>query len=133
VYSEDIFPDFLDKAQNTAKQLELANVDFIQGTETDPSLPENGVDVVLALDSYHHWNYPEKMLAALHRELRPGGRLVIVDYYRRPEAMAGGRAMQHIRLDAADVIREVERNHYRLLSQHDHIKGSQYMAIFEKD
>jgi len=133
VLSEDIFPDFLEKAKNTAKQHRLANVEFIQGTETDPGLPENGVDVVLALDSYHHWNYPDKMLAALHRELHEGGRLVIVEYYKRPEAMPGGRAMQHIRLDAPDVIKEIESSsHFRLLSEHDHVKGSQYMAIFEK-
>jgi ubiquinone/menaquinone biosynthesis C-methylase UbiE len=132
VLSEDIFPDFLEKAKNTAKQHKLANVEFIQGSETDPGLPENGVDVVLALDSYHHWNYPDKMLAALHRELRDGGRLVIVEYYKRPDAMPGGRAMQHIRLDAPDVIKEIESNHFRLLSEHDHVKGSQYMAIFEK-
>jgi len=132
VLSEDIFPDFLEKAKNTAKQHRLANVEFIQGSETDPGLPANGVDVVLALDSYHHWNYPDKMLAALHRELRDGGRLVIVEYYRRPDAMPGRRAMQHIRLDAPDVIKEIESNHFRLLSEHDHVKGSQYMAIFEK-
>ena len=132
VLSEDIFPDFLEKAKNTAKQHKLGNVEFIQGTETDPSLPENGVDVALALDSYHHWNYPDKMLAALHRELRDGGRLVIVEYYKRPDAMPGGRAMQHIRLDAAGFIKEIESNHFRLLSEHDHVKGSQYMAIFEK-
>ncbi len=99
VIGEDIFPDFLEKAENAAKQHKLTNVQFIQGTETDPGLPESGVDVALALESYHHWNYPEKMLAALHRELRDGGRLVIVDYYKRPDAMPGGRAVQHIRLD----------------------------------
>ena len=132
VISEDIFPDFLEKAKNTAKQHKLGNVKFVQGTETDPSLPEHGVDVVLALDTYHHWNYPEKMLAAVHRELREGGRLVIVEYYKRPDAMPGGRAMQHIRLDAAGFIKEIESSHFRLLSEHDHVKGSQYMAIFEK-
>jgi ubiquinone/menaquinone biosynthesis C-methylase UbiE len=132
VLSEDIFPDFLERAKNTAKQHKLGNVEFIQGSETDPGLPENGVDVALALDSYHHWNYPDKMLAALHRELRDGGRLVIVEYYKRPDAMPDGRAMKHIRLDAAGFIKEIESSHFRLLSEHDHVKGSQYMAIFEK-
>jgi len=133
VLSEDIFPDFLEKAQNTAKEHKLTNVRFIKGSETDPSLPENAVDVVLALDTYHHWNYPEKMLAALHRGLRAGGRLVVVDYYKRPDAMPGGGAMQHIRLDDADVIKEIQANHFRLISEHEHTKGSQYMAIFERN
>ena len=132
VLAEDIFPDFLEKAEKTAAEHKLSNVRFIKGSETDPRLPENGVDVVLGLDTYHHWNYPEKMLAALHTELRDGGRLVIVEYYKRPDAMPGGHAMQHIRLDAPDIIKEIESNHFRLVSQHDHVKGSQYMAIFEK-
>lgn len=128
VLGEDIFPDFLEKAKATAKERKLGNVEFITGSETDPSLPENGVDVVLALDTYHHWNYPEKMLAALHRELRDGGRLVLVDYHQG----ANGMSPHHIRLDEADVIKEIEANHFRLVGQHEHTKG-QYMAIFEKN
>ena len=132
VLAEDIFPDFLDKAKATAKSHGLSNVEFVHGTVSDPSLPENAVDAALALESYHHWDYPEKMLAALHRELKAGGRLVIVDFYRRPEAMPNGQAMKHIRLDLDGVIKEVEANHFRLVSQHDQIKGRQYMAIFAK-
>ena len=41
--------------------------------------------------------------------------------------------MQHIRLDKDDVIKEIEVNHFRLVSEHDHTKGSQYMAIFAKN
>ncbi len=128
VLGEDIFADFLEKAGKTAKEHKLANVEFVKGSETDPALPENGVDVALALESYHHWDYPEKMLAALHRELREGGRLVIVDYH----PGAAGMPAHHIRLEAADVVKEVEANHFRLVSQHEHGNSGQYVAIFEK-
>lgn len=132
VLAEDIFDDFLDQARERAAREKLANVTFIKGSTTDPDLPANAVDEILALDSYHHYGYPEKMLAAFHRALKPDGRLVIVEYYKRPDAMAGGGAMQHIRLDAPDLIKEVESNGFRLVSQHEHIPHSQYMAIFEK-
>jgi len=128
VLGEDIFPDFLEKAKTAAKEHKLGNVEFVQGTETDPSFPENGVDVALALDTYHHWNYPEKMLAALHRELRDGGRLVLVEFHPR----ANGLPANHIRLDEADVIKEIEANHFHLISLHEHSKD-QYMAIFAKE
>jgi len=127
VLGEDIFADFLDKAKAAAKEHKLANVEFIQGAETDPSLPENGVDVALALDTYHHWNYPEKMLAALHRELREGGRLVLVEFHQH----AAGLPTNHIRLDEADVIKEIEANRFRLVSKHERNKD-QYMVVFEK-
>ena len=127
VLGEDIFPDFLEKAKAAAREHKLANVEFVHGTENDPSLPANGVDVALALDTYHHWNYPEKMLAALHRELRDGGRLVLVEFHKG----AAGLPPNHIRLEEADVIKEIEANHFGVVSQHEHTKD-QYLVIFEK-
>ncbi len=132
VMAEDIFDDFLSQAKERAADAKLANVTFVKGTEHSPQLPEHSVDVALALDSYHHYNFPSDMLAGLHHALKSGGRLVIVEYYKSKTAMPGGDAMQHIRLDKPDVIKEVESNHFRLLSSHDHVPGSQYMAIFQK-
>jgi len=127
VLGEDIFPDFLEKAKATANEHKLGNVTFVQGNENDPSLPENGVDVALGLDTYHHWNYPEKMLAGLHRELRDGGRLILVEFHPK----ANGLPANHIRLDEADVIREIEANRFRLVTKREYNK-EQYMAVFEK-
>ncbi|MBI1787640.1 MAG: methyltransferase domain-containing protein [Acidobacteria bacterium] len=132
VIAQDIQDDFLEKAAAKAEREKLANVTFLKGTESDPKLPEHGVDVALALDSYHHYDYPDKMLAGIRKGLRPGGRLVIVEYYKRPGAMAGGNAMEHIRLDEADVIKEIEANGFRLVSKREHIQDSQYMAVFER-
>ena len=133
VLAEDIFDDFLQKARETARQHNLQNVTFVKGAEADPNLPENAVDVILALDSYHHYNYPSQMLSAFHRALRPGGHLVIVEYYRRPNAMGrNGFAMQHIRLDEPDLVKEVESNGFHLISKREQIKDSQYMVTFER-
>lgn len=132
VVAEDIFPDFLDAAKKHAAEEKLSNVTFVKGIETDPRLADGSLDVILALDSYHHYNYPEKMLAAFVQALRAGGRLVVVEYYRRPDAMPGGNAVQHIRLDEPDLVREVESNGFRKVAEHEHIKGSQYVVVFEK-
>lgn len=132
VLAEDIFDDFLAQAKKRVADDKLANVTFVKGTEHGPQLPERSVDVALALDSYHHYDYPADMLAGIRAGLKPGGRLVIVEYYKSKDAMPGGNALEHIRLDKPDLIREVEANHFKLLSAHDHIPHSQYMAIFEK-
>ena len=131
--AEDIFDDFLASAKQRAENQKLANVTFVKGTETDPNLPEAAVDIVLALDVYHHFDYPEKMLAAIHKSLKPGGKLVVVEYYKRQEAMAGGRALTHIRLDMPDVIKEIEANHFHLIAEKEHIPDSQYMLILRKN
>lgn len=132
VFAEDIFDDFLASAKDRVANQKLTNVTFIKGTETDPKLPEASCDIVLALDVYHHFDYPDKMLAAIHKALKPDGKLVIVEYYKRQEAMPNGRALTHIRLDMPDVIKEIEANRFHLVAEREHIPDSQYMLILTK-
>jgi ubiquinone/menaquinone biosynthesis C-methylase UbiE len=132
VIAEDIFDDFLAAAKLRVENMKLANVAFVKGTETDPNLPEGQVDEALVLDAYHHFDFPEKMLAAIHKGLKDGGRLVVVEYYKRPEAMPNNRAMTHIRLDMPDVIKEIEANHFHLVMEKETIPNSQYMLVLAK-
>jgi len=133
VIAEDIFDDFLASAKQHSATAKLSNVTFVKGSETDPNLPENSVDVALALDVYHHFDYPEKMLAAIHKALKADGKLVVVEYYKRQQAMPGGRALTHIRLDMPDVIKEIEANHFHLISEKEHVPNSQYMLVLRKN
>jgi ubiquinone/menaquinone biosynthesis C-methylase UbiE len=132
VIAEDIFDDFLAGAKQTAEDQKLENITFVKGNETDPNLPEGQLDMELVLDAYHHFDYPEKMLAALHKALKPDGKLVVVEYYKRESAMPNGRALTHIRLDMPDVIKEIEANHFHLIMEKEHIKNVQYMLVLEK-
>ena len=127
VIAEDIFDDFLARARQRAAG--LGNVSFVKGSERDPSLPAGAVDVALALDSYHHYDFPEQMLAGLHKGLREGGRMVVVEYYKENPSTPDG----HIRLNEPGVIKEIETNHFKLLSRRVQIPGSQYMLVFQKN
>ena len=124
VLGEDIQSDFLSIAQQKIAARNMGNVKLILGTETDPKLPRKTVDLELLLDVYHHFNYPDKMLAALSSALRNNGRIAILEYYK--SAMPSG----HIRLDRDDVIREVEGLGFRLVSKKDHMTSRQYLLIF---
>jgi ubiquinone/menaquinone biosynthesis C-methylase UbiE len=132
VIAEDIFDDFLAAAKQTAAEQNLTNVTFVKGTETDPNLPEGQLDMVLAFDVYHHFNYPEKMLAGIYKGLKPDGRLVVVEYYKRESAMPNGSALTHIRLDMPDLIKELEANRFHLVEELERIKDVEYMLILEK-
>jgi ubiquinone/menaquinone biosynthesis C-methylase UbiE len=132
VIGEDIADDFLDKAKRRAQLTGLKNVKFALGTDRDPKLPADTLEGVLLVDVYHHFDYPEAMLGHIRDSLLSDGKLVIVDFYRRPEAMPGNRAMEHIRLDMDDVIREVEQNGFALSSKQEWVPKEVYMAIFVK-
>lgn len=47
------------------------------GTATDPSLPTGFFDKILMLNSLHEFTYPEAMLAACRRALKPTGRVFV--------------------------------------------------------
>ncbi len=132
VFAEDIFDDYLAAARQRAEGARLNNIVFVRGSDRDPMLPENTLDRVLVLDVYHHFDYPESMLAGIHKALKPDGRLVIVEYYKNETAMPNGRALTHIRLNKPDVIKEVEAHGFHLLSQSEHIPDVQYMLMLEK-
>ncbi|HLK47167.1 MAG TPA: methyltransferase domain-containing protein [Bryobacteraceae bacterium] len=132
VFAEDIFEDYLETAKMTAESQHLNNIVFIKGTDKDPKLPGNSLDRVLILDVYHHFDYPEAMLAGIHKALKDEGRLVIVEYYKNESAMPNGRALTHIRLNKPDVIEEVEANHFHLVSESEQIPNVQYMLVLEK-
>jgi ubiquinone/menaquinone biosynthesis C-methylase UbiE len=135
VIAEDIHADFLDRAREHVKTAGLDNVDFVLGTEVDPKLPAGAADVVVVLDAYHHFDYPERMLAAIKRTLRPGGRLAIVEYHKKRGAMeiAPDFALTHIRAGAEQVVLEVEAAGYKLLWHQEHAPGRQYIAMFRSE
>lgn len=128
VLAEDIFPDFLDRARTQHKP--FTNISFVLGTERDANLPAASTDVAVTVDAYHHYDYPAEMLASIRKGLKPRGRFVVVDYYKREGAMPGGNAIEHIRLDQADVIKEIESNGFRLLETIEHDPGKQYILVF---
>lgn len=127
VVAQDIVQPFLEKAAELAREKGLANVQFLLGTDKDPKLAENSADLILAVDSYHHFDYPEAMLAGIRQALRPGGKFVVVDYYK-----ASFRDPAHIRLEKAGVIKEIEANGFQLVSNEEHVPGQQYRLVFEK-
>ena len=62
------------------KEKGLNNIEMILGTEKDPKLPANAVDLILLVDVYHEFSYPWEMTQAMVKSLKPGGRLVFVEY-----------------------------------------------------
>ena len=80
VYAVDIQPEMLVLLTNKMAELKIRNVQPVLGTITDPQLPTNSVDLVLMVDVYHEFSHPFEMVEAICRSLKPGGRLVFVEY-----------------------------------------------------
>ena len=80
VYAVDIQQEMLDLLTNKLAAEKIFNVKPVLGTETDPKLPPGKLDLILLVDVYHEFDQPFEMTQAMTRALRPGGRLVFVEF-----------------------------------------------------
>jgi SAM-dependent methyltransferase len=80
VLAVDIQPEMLDAIKKRAKEKKITNVEPVLGTEKDPKLPEGKVDLILLVDVYHEFSEPFEMTQAMVKALKPGGRLVFVEF-----------------------------------------------------
>ena len=80
VIAEDIDPEMIKDLQASIRKNGITNVEPTLGTETDPKLPEGAVDVVLMVDAYHEFDHPREMMEAIVKALKPGGRVIDLEY-----------------------------------------------------
>jgi SAM-dependent methyltransferase len=80
VYAVDIQQEMLDLVKQRMKFFNLKNVEPVLGEEANPKLPDNSVDLILMVDVYHEFSQPYEMTEAMVKTLKPGGRLVFVEY-----------------------------------------------------
>ena len=80
VFAVDIQPEMLDIIRTRMKERKVANIRPIRATEKNPNLPAGSCDLILMVDVYHEFSYPYEVTRGLVRALKPGGRLVFVEY-----------------------------------------------------
>ena len=80
VLAVEIQKEMLELITRKMRKLKSENIEMILGTETDPKLPEGKVDLILMVDVYHEFSHPFEMTQAMVKALKPGGRLVFVEY-----------------------------------------------------
>lgn len=84
VYSVDISPKFLQHINERATADGIENLTTVLGTDVSIRMPPESLDLVFICDTYHHFESPEQSLASIYRALKPGGRLVLIDFDRIP-------------------------------------------------
>lgn len=82
VLAVDIQPEMLDIVNFVKQKRNVTNVEPILGSVTDPHLPAASVDLALMVDAYHEFSHPREIMAAVVKALKPGGRVVLVEYRR---------------------------------------------------
>jgi ubiquinone/menaquinone biosynthesis C-methylase UbiE len=80
VYGVDIQPEMLDLLRRHMAMFRINNVKPVLGSTTDPKLPPASCDTMIMVDVYHEFDQPFEMMRSMISELKPGGRIVFVEY-----------------------------------------------------
>jgi SAM-dependent methyltransferase len=80
VYAVDVQPEMLKLLEEGAKRAGLVNIKPVRGSDTRVNLADASIDLAILVDVYHELEFPREVTASIVRALRPGGRLVLVEY-----------------------------------------------------
>jgi tRNA A58 N-methylase Trm61 len=126
VYANDVQPQMLEMLRRRIEKDKIANVTLVQGAIDDPKLPAASVDLELMVDVYHEFSQPQAMLRGLRQALKPGGRLVLLEY--RKEDPTIPIRLEH-KMTVAEAKMEVEAEGFTLVKV-DESLPRQHILIF---
>ncbi len=128
LYAVDIHDYFLDHVEAAARKAGLSNVEMILATHDSSALPPNSIDLAFVCQVYHHIEQPGPYLLTLWNALRPGGRLVVIDFDRR---MGDSFIQGHVRADPSVMREEIEMVGFVHRRTHDLLQES-FFYEFER-
>ncbi len=82
VLAVDIQPEMLDIIEFLKQENNITNVEAVLATFTDPNLPPESVNLAIMVDAYHEFEYPLEVMQGIVNALKPGGKVVLVEYRR---------------------------------------------------
>lgn len=80
VYAVDIQQEMLDLLARQMPARGVSNVVSVLGSIESAKLPAGSIDLALMVDVYHEFSHPYEMIQSICAALKPGGRLIFVEY-----------------------------------------------------
>lgn len=130
VLAVDIQPQMLSLLKKRLDADGLKNVQPVLGTLIDPKLPKGGVDLILLVDVYHEFSYPQQMLRAMRASLKPSGQIVLVEYRLEDRKVPIKRLHK---MSKKQILKEIPANGYKLVRQYDKLPWQHVMFFARGD
>jgi len=130
VLAVDVQQEMLDRLKAYCSRLGVENVEPIRGSEKRSGLKPASVDLAIMVDVYHEFEYPHEMLQDISKALKPGGRLVFVEYRKEDPAVP---IKEVHKMTQAQVRLEAEQQEFGLSwLETVHVLPLQHVIIFQK-
>jgi FkbM family methyltransferase len=116
VYAVDISPEFVRHLGENAQEKGLDQVEVVLCSDRSAELATNSIDKAFICDTYHHFEFPAATMRSIHRALRPGGELVLVDFERIP-GVSRPWILDHVRAGKEQVLEELRSFGFELVEE----------------
>jgi ubiquinone/menaquinone biosynthesis C-methylase UbiE len=126
VYAVDAEPAILDVLRERLTAARLTNVTPVLGRGEDPLLPPASCDLALIVDTYHHFDDGPAFLRRVARALRPGGRLVNIDFAKRETPV--GPPVEH-RVSREAFLRDARRAGLVVAREHEFLPHQYFLVL----
>jgi ubiquinone/menaquinone biosynthesis C-methylase UbiE len=131
VFAVEIAKNFLEHIKARASKASASNVQTILCTEKSVELSEASIDIAFICDVYHHFEYPQATLATLHKALKLGGELVLIDFKRIP-GQTSDFIMGHVRAGQEVFEAEVIAAGFEKVSEVTDVLKENYFVRFKR-
>ncbi len=129
VYAEDIQKGMVDYISQKVAKLKMKNIRTILGKVEDPAIPNNSLDFAFIANTYHELEKPLLLLKNVRKDLRPHGKLVIIDWDPKKDAPFG--PPKEVKIPEETAIKEAEKTGFYFIEKHDFMPYH-YFLIFKK-
>ena len=130
VFAVEIAPKFIEHIERTCKEKNIQNVVGVVCKADSVELLPKSIDLAFIADTYHHFEYPFRTMNSIHRALRAGGRVVLVDF-KKIEGVSSEWVMDHVRAGQETVTKEIESVGFSVNHEPKFLKEN-YCLVFTK-
>lgn len=128
VYAVEIQDEFIGILKLNQKEKGVKNVVVVKGTEQNPNLPAGAIDLAIMVDVYHELAYPQEMLSALAKALKPNGKVLLLEY-RAEDPKVAIKELHKMSLEQVD--KEMKANGFKLYKREEFLP-IQHFLLYEK-
>jgi ubiquinone/menaquinone biosynthesis C-methylase UbiE len=131
VHAVDISDGFIAHIERLAKQQKQKNIVGVVCEPDNVKLLPNSVDLVFICDTYHHFEFPQKTMASIHKALKPGGQIALIDFIRK-EGVSSEWILGHVRAGQEVFTKEIVDAGFKQVDQRKGLLKESYFVRFEK-
>ena len=128
VLAVDVQPEMIALLEAERDRYGMTNVKTVLGTQSDPNLPADSIDMAVMFDAYHEFAYPREMMEGLVKALIPGGEIVLAEYRAENPLVL---IKKHHKMSQRQVKKELRGVGLRWVKTDDRLP-QQHLMFFEK-